>query len=154
MVRQLVFVVVMAFIVLLGGMGAISAAYGEGGQLTEIEDEEFEPVGGETIILDNSNIDDADYSETVTVIDNQDNQFVAGEDYYWHSSNGTITVIENSSLSEENSAFITYNFTVPTDEANTFIGMVDSLTLGLVGVVFGVSFLVLLQAARMIGGNF
>lgn len=153
MVRSVIFVVVMASVVLLGGMGAMTAALGEGGERTAIENESFEPVGGETTELEHSNIDNAEYDETVTVVDNQDNEFIEGEDYEWHEENGTITTINGSSLAEESNAYIDYAFGVPTDEAQDMFAMLEGVNNGLVATIFGVFMLVLVLAGRSVGGG-
>ena len=152
MVRQVVFIVVMAFVVLIGGAGAMDAALGEGGERNDIENETFEPVGGETTELENSNLENAEYDEFVTVVSDQGEEFVDGEDYHWHDNNGTITTIEGSDLDAENNAEISYGFGLPTDEAIQLSGSIDSVMNAQAIALLAVAGLAVIMSARMIGG--
>lgn len=150
---KLVVVLVILAIVFMGGAAAIDAGLSGAGPDNDIEEEEFEPVDGETIALDFSNIDDATYSPTVTVYDNQDEVFPENGNYTWHDNNGTITVFEDSDLAAENNAFIDYTVTEPLDEASDMVELYallgDNVQPALLIVV---AFAVVLAAVRVFGG--
>lgn len=151
MVRSVIFVVVMAFVVLIGGAGAMSAALDEGEERTDVENETFEPVGGETTGLEYSNVENANYDEEVTVV-NETETFVDGTDYEWHDSNATITTIDNSSLDDSDTAQISYGFVKPSDEAVQLAGSLDSVMNAQAILLLAVAGLALIMSARTIGG--
>lgn len=118
-VGRLAVVLVVFAIAILLGFSAINEATLGAGTETEIVDEEFTPVGGETIELDNSNLADTVYGDSVVVTDSQASEFDEGDDYLWHANNGTITVVESSDLAAESSALIDYDFRQAVDEAQS-----------------------------------
>ncbi len=150
---RLTVVLVALAIIFVGGAAVIDAGLRGAGPETQVEDEEFTPVGGDTIALEFSNLENTRYSLTVTVTDNQDNVFPEDGNYTWHDSNGTITVNATGDLASENTAFIDYNYTEAVDEAvnmvDTYSILADNAQPALLLVV-GVA--VLLTAVRVFGG--
>lgn len=76
-----------------------------------IVNESFDPVGGEINVLNNSQLNRADYESTVTVYNESDGSKFPTANYTWHSSNGTIFVNNNSDLDNASTALIEYNYT-------------------------------------------
>lgn len=122
MVRMLVGIVGLTLILLVGGI-VVQGAYDRSGKLYQIDDETI--TGNPSLdpgvyTLDNSNIADAHYRETVTVTNSTGTVImVEDQDYIWHENNGTIEVIAGGRLDGSDQMVVDYKFTIPGAEGET-----------------------------------
>lgn len=103
--------VVLVFLVIfsIGAPFVIGAAI-EDSKATYQPRHEFTPEPGTTYSFDESEIDGATYFDNETV--RHDNGTVAeeGVEYEWHTSNGTLTVLDGGDLHEDSNASITFTY--------------------------------------------
>lgn len=82
-----------------------------------VTNESFTPSGGDLTTFDNSELNRADYDETVTVRNASDGSvFDASGNYTWFAANGTLETTANSDLADASSATITYGYNGQTAE--------------------------------------
>lgn len=143
--RQLVIALVVLAFVLMGGIGAIGESNANQQPIFQIDNEEFNPTDG-TVTLENSNIEGADYSDTVTVRNKNGGVATPGDDYIWHESNGTLEIPTNSNLENDNVSFIDYSYTVQTQQREAVFQAFGG------GVDVAVILIPVLGFAAMLGG--
>jgi hypothetical protein len=138
-------VLVAVALLLLGGITATSAAFAESGEQTEISGENFTPQAGTVTTLSDSNVPTAIYDDDVKVLDENESRVIAGEDFVWYDSNGTIKTVAGGRLDGDTSASITYGYSEPSDSSRNIAALLGYgfdaasftiIALG-VGLVFG-----------------
>ncbi len=154
MSARIAIVLIAVPVLLVGGIAAVDSSLEEAGNETTVTDESFEPVGGDTTTLNQSDVDGAIYDETVTVESNG-TTYESDGNYSWDGGldgNGTISVVENSSLSNQSTATIDYGYTKTTEHQRFISGMLGDMfnTGGLMVIVVGIA--LILFAARVLGG--
>lgn len=107
--------IAIALLVLTGAV-AVDASLSDAGFETEITAEEFNASAAGTVTLNESNRDGVFYNDEVSVRDDKGREMVAGEDYEWNETNGTINVLSGGDLVGTDPAEIDYGFRVPSDE--------------------------------------
>lgn len=107
-------VIALALLVVTGA-AAVDASLSDAGVENDITNEEFDASTTGVKQLNQSNLDGVRYDDVVTVRNDKDRQVVAGEDYRWNESNGTIEVLSGGDLVGSNQATIDYSYTNPTD---------------------------------------
>lgn len=139
--------VVAVAVILSVGIGATDAALSSSGRETAIDDESWTPDAGNVTELDESNIANARYSDTVTVTRNS-KEMTDGVDYEWYADNGTVKALEGGDLDGVSSASIDYAFTLPTDQQQDIASLFGgSFEIGGV-LVFVLGVVVILAAVR------
>lgn len=113
--RAILALVGIALFALIGIIG-MNAALANNTSTTSITDEDWTPDPGNITELNNSNIEGANYSETVEVRRGDSTVMDEGADYEWYQENGTVKAIEGGRLDGEDTASIDYNFTSPPPE--------------------------------------
>jgi len=117
------FAVIAVTILLLAGALAVGYAAEEGGERYETTNESWTADPGNTTTLDYSNIENASYTRTVDVRDDNGSQLVVDVDYTWNQSNGTITALQNGSLADGDTAYIDYTYRIPTTQQTAMVGL-------------------------------
>lgn len=107
------FAVIAVTILLLTGALSIAYAGGEAGHQYDVDNESWTADPGNTTNLSDSRVPNAVYDANVTVRDENHTRMQAGEDYEWNTENGTVTALENGSLSDGEQAYIWYSYGVP-----------------------------------------
>lgn len=102
---------------------ALSASLEQAGDDTTITNESWSPTAGSVTTLDDSNIDDAYYDESVTVYDDTNDVMSEGDDYIWYPGNGTVKTVTGGALDGDTSATITYGYQLTTDEQQGMASM-------------------------------
>ena len=102
--------VVGVIIVLGGGAFILDASIQDSQVAREAVNESFDPVGGDVVELENSHITRAEYDDTVTVRDANESELQASGNYTWNQGNGTLTVVDNSYLDNQTTAYVTYGW--------------------------------------------
>ncbi|MDR9431874.1 MAG: hypothetical protein RI568_14405 [Natronomonas sp.] len=132
-------------IVIVGAVSvyALGFAAESAGVNHEIDDETFEPVGGQVTTLDHSNLDHTTYDESVEVYDNNGDLVDPQNDYIWFEDNGTIKTVSGGDLDGENSATIDYAYQTTTDDQRALIGITAMFPtiLGVLAPLLGVALL-------------
>lgn len=102
-------------VILMVGVPAIQSAEDSSQQAHTIENETWTSDPGNVTVLDHSNIENADYDDTVDVWDENGTQMTAGSDYRWFDSNGTVKALSGGDLDGDSSATITYGYNRSSD---------------------------------------
>jgi len=103
--------VVVVPLLLFVGVFATEATVEESQRVITIDNESFQPAGGNVSVLDKSNLSFADYNGTVTVRNaSTGSVFPEAGNYTWTEGNGTITPDVNSDLANASTAEITYGY--------------------------------------------
>lgn len=152
--RQAIATFAILAIVLMAGVGAISAQYEtsvtESQNATAVVNESFTADLGNATTLDNSNRD-VIYNESVTVFNASDVLVAEPGNYTFHAGNGTLRInASTSQFSDGESGTVSYNFTEPTEEQRAVrdIALIIPGTLG--DVIMLVLGLVILLSAIVI----
>lgn len=106
---------------------ALSATLDEAGEQTAITNESFTPSAGSVTTLDQSNLDNSDYSDTVAVFDGSNNRVYEDDDYIWFESNGTIKTVTGGELDGDTSATISYSVKQTTAQQRGFASMFSQI---------------------------
>lgn len=123
--------IVIAFIALAilasVGVAGLQSSLETAGEDYDIENETWTPDPGSVTELDNSNRAGAYYAENVTVYNESDVEMDAGDDYRWHSSNGTVEALAGGDLDGDSSATITYRFQQTTEDQRQFASLLGQV---------------------------
>jgi gamma-glutamylcyclotransferase (GGCT)/AIG2-like uncharacterized protein YtfP len=109
------------------GVQMIQGGLADAGGEVEIDSETFTPDAGNATLLDNSNINEAYYAETVTVRDENGTVVSAGVDYRWNESSGTVTTLSGGELAGDSTATIDYAYQRPTDRQQSFAALLSTI---------------------------
>lgn len=146
-------------IILMAGVGAISAQYNtsvtESTNETAVVNESFTADLGTAVALDESNRDVV-YNDTVTVYNSSTVLVEQDGNYTWHAGNGTLRInASTGQFSQGESGTVSYNYTVPTEEQRVVrdVALIIPGTLGdtimlIMGLVILLSGLVVLNNQR------
>lgn len=107
--RAILALVGIALFALIGVIG-MNAALANNTSVTSINDEDWTPDPGNITELNNSNLEGADYNETVEVRRADNTVMDEGDDYEWYDSNGTVEALEGGRLDGEENASIDYGY--------------------------------------------
>lgn len=113
-------------LLILTGAAAVDASLSDSGAQTEITGEEFNASTAGVVQLNQSDQAGARYAETVNVKNESDVEMVAGEDYTWDSTNGTIEVLSGGDLIGSDPASINYSYRVPSETQEAVGGVFAS----------------------------
>lgn len=113
--RAIIALVGIALFALIGIIG-MNAALANNASLTTVENETWTPDPGNVTELNDSNLEGADYNETVTVRDNSGTVMTDGTDYEWFAGNGTVKALTGGGLDGETEATISYGYERPPPE--------------------------------------
>lgn len=126
------------------GVYAVSAGYESSGQQHSVN-ETFTPDAGNVTSLNQSDLSDVFYAESVTVTTNASGEGPSklaspGRDYEWYPSNGTLKTLAGGKLDGVSSARILYGYTAPTPAQRGLVQLAAgelemARLLALVGVV-------------------
>lgn len=116
--RVILAIVVIAVFAMLAPMG-FDAIISENKERTDITNETWTPDAGNITELEDSNLEAAEYDQTVTVHDENDTEMTDGTDYEWFHDNGTVTALKGGDLDGDSSANITYGYDRPPAEQVT-----------------------------------
>ena len=136
-----------------GGVVAINASFANSGEATLVENEQWNPDVGNVTTLNYSNLDTAIYEPSVSVHNDSGRLMMAGEDYVWFRSNGTVKAVADGDLAGETNATITYRFNQPDSSSRAVASLlgrgmnVASFFLIVVGIG------IVLGAVRFFGGR-
>lgn len=140
-------------VILMVGVPAIQSAEESSQQAHTIENETWNPDAGSVTVLDHSNIENADYDDTVGVWDENGTQMTAGSDYRWFDTNGTVKALSGGGLEGDSSASITYGYNRSSDSQQMVADNATTLA-GLAGYFPHVLMIALiLAAASLLGGG-
>jgi len=114
-----VLVLVMVVLLALGGALAIQPQYQaavEGANnATTVDNETVNTSTGVKQLAESNQ--DVVYQDTDAVVVRQNNTtYVASGNYTWYTSNGTIEILSSTTLDQNNTANVTYGYTVPGGE--------------------------------------
>ena len=131
-------------VIILGGVAAADAGLGEAGKTKTITNESFAPAdAGNYTALEYSTLDGVQYADAteITVYDENGTEMIAGQDYDWETSNGTVQTLAGGRLVNDASANVTYGYAAPTQFqrslAETFGGASDVATTFVFALVVG-----------------
>ena len=110
--RAVLAVLCIGLFLMVAVMG-FNSALADNQQRHDIENESFTPDPGNVTELENSNLDAADYDDTVTVRNESNTTMTEGTDYEWHESNGTLTTLEGGDLANDSTGYVTYGYNRP-----------------------------------------
>lgn len=145
-------------VLVLGGVAAADAALANTGKQKVVENETFTPAAaGGHVSLNFSDLDGVRYApETeIQVFDENNTEMIAGEDYDWVRTNGSIQILSGGRLVGDSDATITYGYGAPTTVqrslAEVFGGGAETASLFV--LVITVLFVVVsLRAVGVMGG--
>jgi len=122
---------------LLTGAYIVDATVQESRHDITVTNESFTPDGGNLSTFEASNLDDAEYDDSVTVRNDSDGStFEASGNYTWFETNGTLKTTANSDLATTSTATITFSYTGQTAEQAATTGIVVDLWGALVPLAF------------------
>jgi hypothetical protein len=134
--------------VTLAGIGATSSASQQAATPVDVTNESFTaPAEGATYTVANRSDSGLNWSDTVTVYSDGGQLKQAGTDYEWFPGNGTLLVVNGSTLADDSDAQISYHYqnqSATTARAVRYIATnIDLLTplvvvVGVLVVVLGV----------------
>lgn len=75
--------------------------------------ESFTPDAGNVTELEDSNLQAADYNDTVTVYNASNVTMTDGADYEWFDENGTLKTLAGGDLANDTTGYITYSYQRP-----------------------------------------
>jgi hypothetical protein len=107
--RAIIALVGIALFALIAVMG-MNGALADNASLTTVENETWTPDAGNVTELNNSNLEAADYNETVTVRDSTGTVMSNQTDYTWFDGNGTVKATVGGGLDGESEATISYGY--------------------------------------------
>jgi len=107
--RAIIALVGIALFALIGVIG-MNAALANNTSTTSITDEDWTPDAGNITELNKSNLEAADYNETVTVRDSTGTVMSNETDYTWFDGNGTVKATVGGGLDGESEATISYGY--------------------------------------------
>lgn len=112
----------------IGGLYVYDATVQDSRHDITIDNESFTPNASDGVErFDNSELERADYDETVDVFDANESEIEQSGNYTWHDSNGTLSVVSNSQLDNESNATITYGYLGQTlDQTKVSNVLIDS----------------------------
>lgn len=116
------FTLVAVALILLSGAAAVDEAIQSGGTTHSITDETWTPQTGTFVELNESKLS-VRYDRTVVVRDENNTQMLAGDDYEWNQSNGTVKALAGGRLDGDSSASIDYAYVALTDSQEQFASM-------------------------------
>lgn len=122
-------------LVVFAGVYAFQAGLADAGQDNVIENETWTPDAGNWTTLEYSQIDNAYYTEEVTVHGNSGDLMVEGTDYEWNASDGRVKAVAGGDLAGGQDATISYGYEQTTKEQRELTGLLALLP-RIVGVVF------------------
>jgi len=112
---------------LLGAVGVTHYATASTG-VQEQYTESFDPGTNQThVTLNQSNQTGVYYTDVVNVTGENDSRMRPGIDYRWHSSNGTLTVLDGGNLDGDTSATIEYSLRIPSEQQKTYTTLLGNL---------------------------
>lgn len=114
-------------VIAMSGIAGFQAALGGTATETVVENETWEPVPGNITTLNDSELNGAEYNDTVTVRDSNATTMTDGTDYEWYDGNGTVKAIEGGGLDGEPNATITYDYTRPDEEQLAIAGILSHI---------------------------
>jgi hypothetical protein len=97
-------------VIAMGALVGFQAALADNASLSTVENETWTPDAGNVTTLNKSNLDAADYNETVTVRDSSGTVMSNETDYTWFDSNGTVKALTGGGLDGESEATISYGY--------------------------------------------
>lgn len=122
-----IFAALALVILAIAGVQLFQAGLATAGDKQEISDESFTPTAGSLTTLDRSDLDNAYYSDTVNVQDENGSQSFNGTDYIWFQDNGTIKPLTGGNLDGDASATIDYSYRKTTAEQRGFAQMLSTV---------------------------
>jgi len=123
--QALIAVVVVALALVAGGLVVSHSATDAGGSNPTTESISTGAVNS-TSVLNQSYIDRAVYSNTANVVNDTGIQMIAGEDYEWDGTNGTLTV-KSDRLAGEDNVSVSYNYRVQSETESGTVGILTYL---------------------------
>lgn len=112
---------------LLASVGVAQYTLANGGDEVTFT-ETFDPGTNQThVTLNESNRDGVYYSSTVDVTDENGTLMRPGTDYNWHSSNGTLTVLDGGELDGDTEGTVEYSLRVPSEQQQNYASMIGQL---------------------------
>ena len=122
------FVVFLALAVLaVAGVQIFQAGLADAGAQTEIAEESFNPSAGTVQQLQASKLDNAYYSQSVQVRNENSDRSIGGEDYEWFEQNGTIKPLVGGNLDGDTSATINYSYRQTTSRQRGFAATLSQI---------------------------
>jgi hypothetical protein len=76
------------------------------------------------------------YSTSVDVVNDTGGELTAGEDYEWNETAGELRFLNTSATSDGGNATVTYQYRAATEQQRTVAGVINSLGLPLVVLLF------------------
>lgn len=123
---QAIVALVAVSVLLLAGAAVASTSYETVGEERTAVNESFTPDTNYTE-LEFSRLDGTFYTDSITVYDENGTEMVAGVDYDWNSTDGTIAATVDGDLVNDTSANATYTMYRPTDRQQTIESAVSAL---------------------------
>lgn len=152
-VVRLMLAVVILGAVFMAGVGMVQSQYQQSVtgayEPTTITNESFTVNEGDRTVLNESNRDVV-YNETVQVYQNG-TEFESDGNYTWTAANGTIFVPNGSGLTNNSTANVTYQFTVPDEQQQLArdVGMIPGIALS-EGLLLGLGGALLIGAIAVL----
>lgn len=133
-------------IVAMGALVGFNAALADNASLSTVENETWTPDPGNVTTLNESNLDGADYNETVTVRDSSGTEMSNETDYTWFDGNGTVKALEDGGLDGEEEATISYGYERAPEEQVEMAQLMALIpnSVGVLVPIIGLVFLLLL----------
>jgi len=144
-------------ILLVAGLTAVDAGVAESGDEIDVVNESFVPPASTGVVqLNQSDLSGVRYgaADEIAIEDENNTRMVAGEDYEWLRSNGTVRVLSSGRLAGDATATIDYGLTVTSDtQSNISSAIANSANAArLVPLVLVVGFVVVSLRA-FVGGT-
>lgn len=113
---RLIIVFIAIAVVAMGATVGIQATLEANQTTTSIDNETWTPDAPNITELQDSNLDGADYNDTVTVRNSSDVVMSNQTDYEWIEHNGTVRALSGGDLDGEPSANISYGYDRPPED--------------------------------------
>jgi len=127
------------FLVVILGLGILFAGAVNVGY--DNADRQF-AVDGEDMTVDYTDVvpvdeqpDDAEYNQSVTIINSSDVELTDGTDYEWDATNGEVTFINTNSTTDGETVAIDYQYRATPEETKAFGGAIEVVGIALIFIM-------------------
>lgn len=149
--QRLIALIAIALLIVVGAQ-AVDQTVRATNPVTQVENETFTPDGANVTELDDSNLDKAQYNNTVDVyVDDSGNTVNVNEsgNYTWNRFNGTITTTNQSYLDGFSSANITYGYVTVGEQQRGLATAIAAIFNGAQWLILVLGVGLVLMAARV-----
>lgn len=125
-IGAIVSVFVLAILVLGGGLVASHSLASSGQTQQQVSDKFSAGSVGSHIVFNASNRDGVYYSSSIAVTASNGDPYIAGKDYTWHRSNGTLTV-KSQTLANTSNDQVAFSYRIPSTSQSRVASLVGAL---------------------------